>query len=184
MDQRSEQALRTRAGALPLEWIESARGGFAGEAKEDFLEVITAAHVVAEEAKLGLHRWIDAGRRAGASWSDIGATLGISRQAAQQRFGSSIDETEAGGGDIEVRLGANAFNEMRILEEEGRQGRELVGTGALSLYFRQTPSRWEYRRLVGLTAQKDIAGLEREGWRHVSSWFPFHYLKRPVDREA
>lgn len=35
----------------------------------------------------GLDSGVAAARRAGASWGQVGAALGISRQAAQQRFG-------------------------------------------------------------------------------------------------
>ena len=178
-----EQQLRSRIAALPLEWIEQAKGPFEGERKEDYSELVGAAHIVSDEARLALHRWIDAGRRAGLSWAEIGATLGISKQAAQQRFGAAGDDAEAGDarlGEIEVRLGATAFNELRILEEEGRRGRELVGTGALKLWFRQTSHDWEYRRVVAAAPAAAADQLRGKGWKHVSSWFLFHYFKRPV----
>jgi hypothetical protein len=34
--------------------------------------------------------WVDKAREAGASWAQIGTALGISRQAAQQRFGRNV----------------------------------------------------------------------------------------------
>jgi hypothetical protein len=177
----AEQQLRSRLAALPLEWIQQARGSFEGDRKEDYADLISAAHIVADEARLALHRWIDAGRRAGLSWAEIGATLRISKQAAQQRFGVAGDEDEGGeGGDIRVRLGATAFNEMRMLEQEGRNGRELVGTGAFTLYFRQTPRRWEYRRVAAASLDAAETMLRGQGWTHVSSWFLFHYFKRPL----
>ena len=40
-----------------------------------------------EVAGLRLRRQVAEARRAGHSWAVIGASLGISRQAAQQRFG-------------------------------------------------------------------------------------------------
>jgi hypothetical protein len=180
----AEQQLRSRVAALPLEWIELARGDFEGDRREDYADLIAAAHIVSDEARLALHRWIDAGRRAGLSWTEIGATLGISKQAAQQRFGAADDAGNAAAAagkdaDIEVRLGATAFNELRILEEEGRRGRELVGTGALRLFFRQTRQGWEYRRVVAASPAAAQGKLVGKGWSHVSSWLPFHYFKRP-----
>ena len=179
----AEQKLRGRVAALPLEWIEQGRGALAGERKEDYAELVAAAHIVSDEARLALHRWIDAGRRAGMSWAEIGATLGISKQAVQQRFGSAgeADEGAAGEGELEVRLGATAFNEMLILSDQGRRGRELVGTGALKLVFRQTPQRWEYRRILAISPAKARGQLDGEGWTLASTWFPFHYFKRPVE---
>jgi hypothetical protein len=38
-------------------------------------------------AQLNLHRRVRSARRGGHSWAAIGYALGISRQAAQQRFG-------------------------------------------------------------------------------------------------
>jgi hypothetical protein len=40
-----------------------------------------------------LHTAITGLREAGFSWGDIGERLGVSRQAAQQRFGSTVGET-------------------------------------------------------------------------------------------
>jgi hypothetical protein len=38
-------------------------------------------------AQLNLHRRVSSARRSGHSWAAIGYALGVSRQAAQQRFG-------------------------------------------------------------------------------------------------
>jgi hypothetical protein len=40
-------------------------------------------------AQLNLHRHVSSARRSGHSWAAIGYALGVSRQAAQQRFGGS-----------------------------------------------------------------------------------------------
>ena len=182
MKQRDEQEIRSRTAAIPLEWAERAHGGVAGTERDEYVELITAAHLVADEGRLCLHRWVDAGRRAGLSWTEIGAMLGISKQAAQQRFGGGqIAELEAGDADIEVR-GATALNEMKRLEEEGRKGRELVAIGLLRLLLRQTSQAWEYRRLAAIAPTAQMARMESQGWAHVASWFPFHYFKRPTRR--
>lgn len=41
------------------------------------------------DAARALHDWDDPGTHAGYSWSEIGRELGITRQAAQQRFSES-----------------------------------------------------------------------------------------------
>jgi hypothetical protein len=67
---------------------------------------------------------------------------------------------------------------MQMLEAEGRAGRELVGTGALTLVVRQTDKAWEHVR-VSAFRWTDIRGrMERDGWTYVASWYPFHYFKR------
>jgi hypothetical protein len=52
-----------------------------------FRRIIAARHNLAE-AEEGLRAAVHAARQAGDSWAVIGAALDISRQAAQQRFGS------------------------------------------------------------------------------------------------
>lgn len=177
MDFEAEQEIRARAGNLALAWYSEKHGEFAGRDKADYGELIVAAHLAAEESRQALHRWVDAGRRASLSWTEIGGLIGTSKQAAQQRFGGAGAGGEVGAEAI-VRTGATAFNELAIMAEEGREGRELVGTGPLSLAFRQTDSHWEYRRVTALFPESARARLERGGWAYVSSWYPFHYFKR------
>jgi hypothetical protein len=175
MQVHDEQQLRTATAAMVLDWI----ADFSGNSKEQFAAAITAAHLVADESRHSLQRWIDGGRRAGMSWSDIGAALGISRQAAQQRFGSADDLEPTSEDEISVS-GATAFNEVRLLREEGMKGHELVRTGLLRLVFRETGHAWEHERVVAVTPQHAAAQLGQGAWQYVSSWFPFHYFKRPL----
>jgi hypothetical protein len=143
--------------------------------------MIEAAHIVADESRLTLQRWIDAGRRAGLSWAEVGHVLGISKQAAQQRFRSDSTTDNRPADDlIEVRLGATAFNELRILRREGLNGNELVGTGGLALIFRRSERQWEYSRVIAVSAPFAMSRMSRKDWIYVSSWFPFHYFKRPL----
>jgi hypothetical protein len=168
--------LRQRAAGLALAWQEE-RAPFAGAARDEYPPMIEAAHVVADEARLALHRWVDASRRAGLSWTEICTLVGISTQAAQQRFGSGrADDIE--NPDHIVRQGANAFNGMAILAEDGANRRELVGTGMLRLIFVQTDHAWKYCRTVGIGP--DTEAMAAHGWQLVSSWLPFHYFQRPM----
>ena len=173
-----EQELRGRTSGLALDWAQSRTPPFRGADKGEFIQVIGAAHVVADEARLALHRWVDAGRRAGMSWSELGESLGITKQAAQQRFRIATDpaDGESSPDAIEVRLGATAFYEGRILREEGAKGNELIGTGVLKLVFRRSEGPWEHRRVDAI--RPPIDAMAQDGWEYVSSWFPFHYFKR------
>jgi hypothetical protein len=179
-----QQQLREKAAALVLEWGTTREPPFTGETPSEFTDAVFAAHVVADEARLGLHRWVGAARRSGLSWADIGDTLGISKQAAQQRFrpNAAEDDMDLEDGDEIVRLGATAFNEVAILEAEGLKGRELIRIGALTLVFRPTDCAWEYRRRIG--ARSLMPGMKNAGWTYVSSWLPFHYFKRPLSHPS
>jgi len=180
MDMTSETEIRNRAAYLALAWREEKSGEFRGTSVQDYAEMIVAAHIAADESRLSLHRWVDAGRRAGMSWTEIGALIGITKQAAQQRFRGSNDEPDLIGeeGEIVTRFGATAFNEVGMLAEEGSKGHELIRTGALQLVFRKTDRAWEYRRVVAVSTQAMLEGMAQSGWTYVSSWFPFHYFKR------
>lgn len=175
-----QQAIREQTVALVLDWAASRKPPFTGETTEGYQEIIAVAHLVADEGRISLHRWVDAARRTGLSWTDIGNALGISKQAAQQRFKATEIEDDFLGevGEEIVRFGATAFNEMNILRSEGRKGNELIRTGALTLVFRPTTQLWEYRRVIG--AASTAAEFKSDGWIYVSSWMPFRYFKRPI----
>ncbi|MGB7418716.1 MAG: hypothetical protein WA918_06015 [Erythrobacter sp.] len=170
-----------------VEWATHRQPPFTGEVAEEFKDAITAAHLVADEGRLDLQRWVDAARRSGLSWTDIGDALGISKQAAQQRFrlDHSDDEVSRVEGEKVVRPGAHAFNEMRILAQEGENGHELIDAGLLKLIFRKTDHQWEYRRRIGgvWMADEMRAEMKKAGWTYVSSWPPFHYFKRRLSAQ-
>lgn len=177
MDKDRETRLRERVNGLALEWSSEAGEAFTGDDAQSYLPLIEAAGVVADQARSTLGGWVRAGRRGGLSWAEIGAVTGVSKQAAQQRFGTDGDDAPDPEGAVVVRLGATAFNEMAMLEREGREGRELIATGALKLFFRQTDQPWRYLRTVGaIDPRLHII----EHWQPVSTWFVFHYYKRPA----
>ena len=63
----------------------------------DLLAWISTAHQVLEEAEQTLHAAITRARQNGATWAEIGTQLGVSRQAAQQRFTrASVHESTKG----------------------------------------------------------------------------------------
>jgi hypothetical protein len=51
----------------------------------------------ARSADSAVVRAVAGARAAGASWTDIGAELGVTKQAAHERFGRRVDELEAAG---------------------------------------------------------------------------------------
>jgi hypothetical protein len=65
------------------------------------LDQLSSAVVVAQHLdEVGDHligHFVDQARRAGASWSDIGQSMGVTKQAVQKRF---VSKTESGAGDF------------------------------------------------------------------------------------
>lgn len=57
------------------------------------MKEVRAAQQALERARTGLQTAVDRARAAGHTWAEIGATLGMSRQAAFKRFGRVTDPT-------------------------------------------------------------------------------------------
>jgi hypothetical protein len=152
-----------------------------------FLALVAAARVGAEEADRLLHHAVVGARQAGHSWEAIGALLGTSRQAAQQRFAARGEPGAPGDGaatpERRVLTGVTAFTEMAVLEAEGARGWHLVDFGPLYLVLERSPRRWAHRR-VTLPARAAQRRLERDGYAAVGTWFPFRYFKRELDAPA
>jgi hypothetical protein len=152
-----------------------------------FLALVAAARVGAEEAERLLRDAVAGARRAGHSWEAIGALLGVSRQAAQQRFAAAAHAGPAPAAestpDRRVVTGVTAFTEMAVLSVEGDRGWHLVDFGPLYLVLERSPHRWAHRR-VTLPARAAQRRLESEGFAAVGTWFPFRYFKRELDAPA
>jgi hypothetical protein len=104
---------------------------------------VAAAREGSAESESLLRQAALGARKAGHTWEAIGHVLGVSRQAAQQRFAASGEDANAFVGDRDrqhVVNGANLFNEMQILEREGRAGWRLVGVGCSS-FVSSPPTR-------------------------------------------
>src|SRR3954471_14418495 len=52
---------------------------------------VTVSVNLDEQADALIGHFVDRARRSGASWSDIGAAMGVSKQAAQKRFVPRLD---------------------------------------------------------------------------------------------
>ncbi len=184
MDTDQETELRAMASDLVLDWHnEIGAKGLDRATKADYEHLIEAAAVVADESGECLTRWVSVGKRSGMSWADIGKILGISRQAAQQRFAPpkmflGVGRVGTEEDDLLVRTGMNAFNEVAVLEEEGRNGNELVGAAPLKLFFAPRGAKWENRRVTTARTRAVIAEYEDNGWTHALTWYPFVYFSR------
>jgi hypothetical protein len=119
-------------------------------------------------------------RRADHAWATIGELMGISRQAAQQRFGGEEPSLDATG--VTRTLHASVANEMALLKTEGEAGYHVVDFGLYYLQVQASDAVWEHRREIALNIRTRRAALAAEGWTCVGAWLPFHYFKRQVAR--
>lgn len=163
-----------------------------------YLRLVAASRTAAEQTSALLRDSIDSARGAGHSWDTIGRVLGVSRQAAQQRFGSPgsptvTSTTLAGRADGDDRSGLperrvlsplTAFDEMAVLAEEGRRGWHSVDFGTLYHLVESSPWQWEHRRVVWSPISSPRR-LESDGWQLVGAMtFPWAYYSRQLDLPA
>jgi hypothetical protein len=148
------------------------------EADSDDALALVRRTASAEQVVAGLlQQAVAAARAEGHSWAAIGAELGMSRQAAQQRFGGRDDEAV---GPEERWLGpVTAFDEMRELELAGRRGWHTVGAGMLRHRMVRTETQWEHRRMAWV---KLPSRYEKDGWQIGCKAFPWLYLVRDTGR--
>jgi hypothetical protein len=139
------------------------------------LKLLDSCNLALEECAMLQRNAVHQARRADVSWAAIGERMGITRQAAQQRF--APESEDAPTGNVHRIEGATAFNEMQLLAEQGKAGFHLVGFGALYLLVKSSRHVWEHRRETALSLGSR-ARLEAAGWTYVGGWFPFQYYKR------
>ena len=103
--------------------------------REDALELLTLGELIARKAGYGRQLDVRAARAAGASWSQIGAAIGTSKQsaweahtrwidgqaAAQQRRGEPDEDWVAGARDLAGPPGADGQGRgsFRCVDEKG-----------------------------------------------------------------
>src|SRR4051794_32597970 len=66
--------------------IDGIRTTYPGQPLEQLTAAVVAAEHVNEVADHLIGHFVDSARHSGASWTDIGGALGVTKQAAQQRF--------------------------------------------------------------------------------------------------
>lgn len=190
LDEQDETRLREAV----TEAVLTARRGLRASIEEDpeaSLALVVAGRVAAEETSRLLQDAVANARAAGHSWDAIGRLIGVSRQAAQQRFGpagppvTTGPERRVGGDGPERRVlyPLTVFDEMVVLEREGRRGWHLVDFGTLFHVVEASDSVWEHRRAVWSPAASRARA--DEGWLLVGGWsFPWGYYKRRLDLPA
>lgn len=148
------------------------------EAEDDALGLVRRTAGAEQAVSTLLRQAVASARAEGHSWAAIGTELGMSRQAAQQRFGERTEEV----GPQERWLGpVTTFDEMAELDLAGRLGWHTVGAGLLRHKIVRTATQWEHRRVAWVKAP---GRYERDGWQIGARCFPWLYLVRDTGRPA
>lgn len=151
---------------------------------EGYLRLLAATRVGAEEAGRLLREAVQGSRAAGQSWDTVGGVLGVSRQAAQQRFADKErpGPDMSGAAERRVLTPLTAFNEMQALAEAGADGWHTVDFGPFFHVVEKSGHPWEHRRIPFAVGSRHRR-MEEQGWTQVGSGaFPWRYYKRPVRR--
>lgn len=144
---------------------------------EVHLELIRYTSQAKAETEALLLDTVTTARNAGHSWEAIGRTLGMTRQAAQQRFGRGEPQVELVG-ETRRLFPLTSLDEIDILNRAGRYGWHSIGFGTLYHTIQKDTQQWEHRRIMAFDPSR--RGLEAKGWQRVGTlWFPWGYYKRP-----
>lgn len=145
---------------------------------EQLLASVRAFHDLARASAELQGQAVRAAHDAGVSWSRIGALLGTSRQAVQQRFDPSY--SSRGQDDEATRIlgPVSRAEELRHLAEAGQQGWRLVSSFHGEHVLEHDGLDWEIRR-VSVFSPRALPA-EKDGWRAVTTRFPdCFYVRRP-----
>lgn len=149
----------------------------------DYLELIKVASGIETQARSLLHEAVNSARSAGATWSAVGSTLGMSKQAAQKRFTAQRAPLTSDLDPDERILGpVTAFDEMAELAHAGRYGWHSVDFGPYFHRVVRSKTQWEHVRVSMLTSR--ARSMQADGWQVIASEFPYTYLKRDLGTPA
>ena len=170
----SSEDLADRLGHLIL-----TANGVDEEGEQEPLALVERANRANLVTRDLLQQSVSAARSAAHSWAAIGDVLGLTRQAAQQRFGAVSDGPD--GPDTRWLGPVTAFDELPELELAGRKGWRTVGAGMLKHKMVRTPTQWEHRRVVW---SRLPSSYEVDGWEVAVRAFPWIYLVRDLGLPA
>ncbi|WP_405535937.1 ATP-dependent Clp protease ATP-binding subunit [Streptomyces sp. NBC_00075] len=120
------------------------------DALEQLQDAVLAADHLGEVADHLIGHFVDQARRSGASWTDIGRSMGVTRQAAQKRF------VPKGESDLDPSQGFSRFTprarSVVVLSQEGAKaaGNDQIRTEHLILGLLADP---ESLGAMAITAQ-------------------------------
>ena len=81
------------------------------EPLEQLTDAMLAAEALGDVADHLIGHFVDQARRSGASWTQIGQCMGVTKQAAQKRF---VPKTPADASALDPAAGFNRFTPTRV----------------------------------------------------------------------
>lgn len=148
------------------------------------LDLVALTARARTESDALLQHAVASARSAGCTWEAVGTVLDMTRQAAQQRFGTTQDTWTPTAAGRTMRLAPLfGWNEMSVLARAGRYGWHGVHYGIAYHVVQKSEVQWEHERVLAAGPRR--RQLEAEGWeRFGPGWFPCLYYKRTTGRPA
>ena len=125
------------------------------DALDQLTDAVLAADHLGDVADHLIGHFVDQARRSGASWTDIGKSMGVSKQAAQKRFVSKE-------GVLDVSQGFERFTDrarqvvVASQDEAAQAGNDQIGTAHLLLGLLTVPEGLAAKAIVaqGVSLEK------------------------------
>ncbi|MFH8484401.1 Clp protease N-terminal domain-containing protein [Streptomyces longisporoflavus] len=121
------------------------------EALDQLSDAVIAADHLGDVADHLIGHFVDQARRSGASWTEIGKSMGVTRQAAQKRF---VPKDPGEMSDLDPRQGFSRYTDraknvvMASQEEARAAGNDEIGPGHLTLALLTEPDALAAKALV------------------------------------
>jgi hypothetical protein len=116
---------------------------------EQLSDAVLAAEHLGDVADHLVGHFVDQARRSGASWAEIGRSMGVTKQAAQKRFVSKGNDLDMAGGFS--RFTKRARSVVMASQETARTaGNDLIGTPHLVLGLLTEPKGLAATTITGL----------------------------------
>ena len=127
-------------------------------ALEQLSDAVLAADHLGDVADHLIGHFVDPARRSGASWTDIGRSMGVSKQAAQKRFVAKGDAPDLDASQGFSRFTDRARKVVVTAQEEARaKGNTQISVAHLVLGLAADPSSLGARTIVAQGVSLDDA---------------------------
>ncbi|OEU85787.1 Clp protease [Streptomyces abyssalis] len=143
------------AGRVRLDDLIEAIKNVHSDALDQLQDAVLAADHLGDVADHLIGHFVDQARRSGASWTDIGKSMGVTRQAAQKRFVPKAP-APGEGSDLDPSQGFNRFTPrarhvvVAAQSEARKAGNHEISDGHLILGLLREPEGIGAKALVDL----------------------------------
>jgi hypothetical protein len=133
------------------------------EPLEQLTDAVLAAESLGEIADHLIGHFVDQARRSGASWTEIGKCMGVTKQAAQKRFVPKVPDFESAALDPNAgfaRFTPRARNAVVVAQNKAREaGNSEITPGHLLLGLFEDPDGLAVKLLAGQSV--DARAIEK-----------------------